>query len=453
MIVDTKTSVVESGNSSSDESCAELPIGLKANLAKATPVITSQDDVGPPPDGGLNAWLQVVAGHLTVFNSWGYLISFGIFQAYYTRTLNIDPSAVSWIGSTQICLIFLIGTFSGRAFDAGHYILTLQIGFLLQLIGIFTTSCATKYWQFYLAQGLCQGLGCGLVFAPAVANLGTYFSKNKSMAVSMAACGGATGGLVFPAIAKQMLPRVGFAWTMRIMGLVMLVNCIIVLVLTKPRLPPRKAGPLIEVEAFKEPTYLLFCIGMFFTLWAVYFGYYYARSYALDRLSGTQAVSFSMLMIINGLGVPGRLVPAFLADRYFGAMPTMVPTIFGAAIVVFSWIAVPSLTGDYVWVIAFGYFGSGIQGMFPATCAGLSKDLSKSGTRIGMIFTIISFACLTGPPLAGKLIQIAGGRYIAAQIWGGSCLTVGGFLVTGACWANRPREKLNEREEEMSDAV
>lgn len=88
-----------------------------------------------------------------------------------------------------------------------------------------------------------------------------------------------------------------------------------------------------------------------------------------------------------------------------------------------------SMTGAYVWVVFFGYFGAGIQSLFPSSCAGLTKDLSKAGTRIGMIFTIVSIAALTGSPLAGKLVEVTDGGYLAMQIWGGSSMLLGTALL------------------------
>lgn len=243
-------------------------------VVEAQPSTPAADGNGPP-DGGLTAWLQVLAGHLVVFNTWGYIISFGIFQPYYARTLGLEPSAVAWIGSVQICLIFLVGTFAGRAFDAGYYRPALVVGCLLQLAGIFATSAARTYWQLFLAQGLCQGLGCGVVFAPTVANLSTWFSRRRSVAISLSACGGGTGGMVFPLMAQQLLPRIGFAWTVRAMGLVVLVTSAAILAAVRTRLPPRRAGPVVDLAAFRETTYLLFAVSMFFTLWAAYFAYYY----------------------------------------------------------------------------------------------------------------------------------------------------------------------------------
>ncbi|KAI5457481.1 putative translation releasing factor RF-1 [Mariannaea sp. PMI_226] len=388
--------------------------------------------VSEPPDGGLRAWLQVVAGHLVVFNAWGYTISFGIFQPYYETELNLPPSTVAWVGSVQICLIFLVGTFSGRAFDAGYYRLALIVGLSMQILGIFMTSIAKEYWQVLLSQGFCQGLGCGIVFAPTIANMSTYFSKKRTIAISTAACGGTTGGMVFPLIAQQLLPKIGFHWTVRVMGLIVMVTSVIVLCLAKTRLPPRKAGPIVEFGAFKETTYLLFAISMFFTLWATWYAYYYARTYALSVLNASSSQSFTFLLIINAVGIPGRMVPAYLADRYFGPINVFIPTIIAAALCIFLWAKVSTLVADYVWVVVFGYFGAGIQSLFPSTTASLTKDLSKNGTRIGMVFTIISVAALTGPPLAGKLIEVTGGKYLAAQMWGGACLLLGASLLTAA---------------------
>lgn len=155
-----------------------------------------------------------------------------------------------------------------------------------------------------------------------------------------------------------------------------------------------------------------------------------------------------MLMIINVVGVPGRLIPAYLADRYFGAVNVFIPTIIGTAICIFAWAGVDSISGDYAWVAFFGDSGAGVQALFPATTASLTKDLSKSGIRIGMIFSIISIAALTGPPLAGKLIVVANGRYIGSQIWGGVCLLVGAAFLVAARWTKE--RELRSKEDEAS---
>ena len=208
---------------------------------------TSTIDPGPPPDGGFKAWTQALMGHLVVFNTWGYINSFGVFQTYYVDALNETPSAISWVGSVQIFLLFAIGSFSGRATDAGYFRATFITGSILQLVGIFMTSLSTQYWQLFLSQGICTGVGNGLLFTPALACISTYFSKKRALALAIAACGNATGGMVFPAIVETLLPKIGFSWTMRVLGFLMLGVTSVTLALMNTRLPPRKAGPLLEL--------------------------------------------------------------------------------------------------------------------------------------------------------------------------------------------------------------
>lgn len=232
-------------------------------------------------------------GHLVIFNSWGYVNSFGIFQSHYTTTLNVTPSAISWIGSVQLFLLYFIGTFSGRALDAGYYRTVLICGSLFQIIAVFMTSISSQYWQLFLAQGICKGLGDGLIFCPTVALLATYFTKRRVLAMACAASGGATGGIMFPLIAQQLLPRVGFGWTVRVMGFVILFNSAIAISLAQGRLPPRKAGPLVEWSAFKERPYALFCVAMFFNVWALFIAYFYvsplANSYGEPSLRSNRS--------------------------------------------------------------------------------------------------------------------------------------------------------------------
>jgi MFS family permease len=208
-------------------------------------------------------------------STWGFINSFGLFQTYYTTALRQPASSISWIGSLQIFVPFLIGALSGRATDAGFFRLVFVVGMSVQLVGIFMTSLCTTYWQVFLAQGICVGLGNGLVFIPSITICSTYFLKNRALALGVAASGSATGGLVYPAIAESLLPRVGFGWTVRVMGLVMATTMVFCAVFMKPRLPPRRAGPLVEWAAFKELPYALFAMGSFLMFWGLYVVFYY----------------------------------------------------------------------------------------------------------------------------------------------------------------------------------
>ena len=240
-------------------------------------------DPGPPPDGGFTAWLQCFLCWLVVLNTWGFVVSFGAFQTYYSSALNMNPSTVSWIGSIQAWLMFFLGAFSGRALDAGLFRPTVIIGMLIQVIGVFTMSLSTKYWQLFITQGLLIGIGGGIYFCPVIGLLSTYFSKHRGLAVCLATTGNSTGGIIFPVIVRQLLPKIGFAWTVRVLGFVNLVCLVLVIAFTKPRLPPRKSGPIIEWSAAKDVPYTLYVLAVCFMIAAIYWVFYYVSNDLAER--------------------------------------------------------------------------------------------------------------------------------------------------------------------------
>ena len=254
----------------------------------STTVSATANDPGPPPDGGWLAWTQVIMAHIIIFNTWGYINSFGVFQVYLEQHLNRAPSDISWVGSIQIFLLFSVGMVSGRASDAGLFRITFAAGWALQLLALFMTSLCKTYWQLLLAQGLCTGLGNGLVFCPSIAIITTYFTKHRALAVGIAGAGGATGGVVYPLIAQKLLPSIGYGWTLRVMGFLSLCTMIFPLFLMRTRLPPRKTGPLVELSTFKEVPYLLFAIGNSLCFLGLYFTIYYVS----DTFSLSGSISF-----------------------------------------------------------------------------------------------------------------------------------------------------------------
>jgi hypothetical protein len=157
---------------------------------------------GPPPNGGGIAWLQVVAGHFMYFVTWGLITSFGIFQSHYEEVFDASHSTISWIGTVQIFTLLLLGTISGRASDAGFVHEAVLIGSLLIVTRMFMLSLSTKYYQVFLSQGICVGIGMGILYMPRISVPSSYFLKKKPFAVAIIASGAGTGGLVYPVMVQ-----------------------------------------------------------------------------------------------------------------------------------------------------------------------------------------------------------------------------------------------------------
>ncbi|KAH6643227.1 putative monocarboxylate permease [Boeremia exigua] len=405
---------------------------------------------GPPPDGGVQAWLQILAGHLVNALTWGYSASFGIYQLHYTTTLSLPESQIAWIGSLQVFLTFFIGAFSGRSTDAGYAQHTALLGTVLIVLGTFMTSLATEYWQIILAQGLCTGLGMGALYMPAVAVIGSYWKERKAMALGLAASGSGTGSILFPLIVQHLQPVTGFPRAVQVQGYIALAFAIVINLLLRPRLPPRRAGPLVEWEAFLEPTYTLFTIGVFLIFWALYFAFFFINTYATSMVGLSPGEAVNLLVVINAVGIPVRPLLGLVADRYFGSLPTLIASTTFLAIMLFVWISIRSVSSLYAFAVFYGIATGATQGMFVSGLASLTTDSSKLGVRFGMVCSILAFASLAGPPTAGALIESDNGGFLKAQVWAGSVTICAALCVCVANWTQvrfkRPAQELSSGE-------
>jgi hypothetical protein len=148
------------------------------------------------------------------------------------------------------------------------------------------------------------------------------------------------------------------------------------------------------------------------------------------------ATSLVLLLLLNGLGLPGRILPALISDAYLGPFKTLIPLSVASGILYLAWIRVDSLAGIFVMAVLFGIINGGVQAMAMAGLPFLTADLSKVGTRSGMVLSIVSVAALTGPPVAGALIQAGAGSYLPMQIWTGCVMIAGACFVAAARVAN-----------------
>lgn len=387
---------------------------------------------GPAPDGGRVAWLHALLTHIVFFNTWGVSNGYGIFQQYYTQHLPQSASSISWIGSFQVFLLFFVGIAAGRLTDAGYFRTTFACGVFLQVFGLFMTSLCTSYWEVFLAQAVCLGLGNGCTFCPAVAVLSQYFSKNRAFAIGLAAAGAAVGGLVYPVIVNWLVLHdiLGFPWTLRVMGFIMLGTYIPCLIWFKPRRPPQTSGPWIDTTAFANLPFVLFSASMFLNFWGLYFTFFYLGTFARDQAGIEEPIY--LLMVLNGVGIVGRIAPSIVADRYTGVLNILIPLSFAAALLMYCWAAVDSSGGLYAFAVIYGLVAAALQALFPAAATSMVPDPNKTGTQMGMVLGATSFASLTGPAICGAIIRRQEGSYLGAQMFAASSIVLGAIMALAA---------------------
>jgi MFS family permease len=96
----------------------------------------------------------------------------------------------------QAWLLILVGVLSGPLFDIGYFRPMLYLGNCLVVLGIMMLSLAKEYWQVFLTQGVCMGLGAGLLYVPSLALINIWFERRRAVANGIVMSGIAVGEFV-----------------------------------------------------------------------------------------------------------------------------------------------------------------------------------------------------------------------------------------------------------------
>ncbi|EMC92535.1 hypothetical protein BAUCODRAFT_78616 [Baudoinia panamericana UAMH 10762] len=402
------------------------------------------------PLNGRTAWLHCIAGALIVFNCWGFANAFGLFQAYYQAYYlpkGTNPSSISWIGSTQLALVFGLGVPVGRLVDKGYFRCVFYGGSIIMILGIFCTARCMTVWSLWLVQGLVTGLGMGMVFCSGIVALMTWFDERKlGSAMGACAAGSCIGGIVFIEIAKRFLLSRGFPTTMRILGAVALATMIPSNLVFRVRGQQHRTKTTkshntrdrFTLRTFASRAYLLAAAGMFFAFLGVYFGFVYMVSFAVTELHLSANASSNLLIYMLAANLPGRFLPALISDRCIGPLNTIIPSVFLSAACIGLWIGIGeggNVRGALTVIACFyGFVSAGVQVLYAPTKEATQPALDRMGVKAGGIFTCIGLACLIGTPIGGVLVSYRADRglsypYIGAQVFAACSLLLGGCLL------------------------
>lgn len=138
---------------------------------------------------------------------------------------------------------------------------------------------------------------------------------------------------------------------------------------------------------------------------------------------------------MNGIGLVARTVPNYVAERWTGPLNLLIPLIALTGVLLYAWVAVDSVTGLWVFAVMYGISSSGITGLYPVVLTRLTDTVNKQGVRSGMGFSIVGCAVLTGPPIAGALVQKLNGSYLGLQLFSGSTMMVAVVFAMWTRWS------------------
>jgi MFS family permease len=379
------------------------------------------------PDGGARAWSVAAGAAGVLFSTFGYANAFGVYQEYYeTHQLrNESPSAISWIGSLQV--FFLLGgnLFGGPLFDRfGAKVIWPSA--TLYLLSVMMTSLCKEYYQFLLAQGILGGLSMGMTIAPAFASTGQYFNKKRGAAMGIAVAGSSLGGVVFPIALSKMLynPKLGFGWTVRILGFLMLAVLGLSCIAIRARLPPRK-GRFFLPSAFKNIQFLGVLLAVFLMILGVFMPFFYLPTFAVSRGMSTQLAAY-VVSILNAASFFGRVIPGILGDK-LGRYNALAAAGLGSGILIFCMPKTSSNAAVIVFAALYGFTSGAIVSGMTVVLSQVPKEARDIGTYMGMGMGVISIGALIGPPIDGAFVSHYHG-FSEVCIFSGVVVLTGGLM-------------------------
>lgn len=292
------------------------------------------------------------------------------------------------------------------------------------------TSLCKNYYQFMLAQGVLGGSASGMLFAPAMTCVSHYFHNRRAAALGVTVSGSSIGGIIFPIALSNMLrnPSLGFEWSVRIVGFIILFMILIAMVTIKGRLPPRR-GKILLPAAFTRAPFTLTTLGVFCMMWGLFTPFFYLPQYAQYYGMESQLSSY-LLSILNAASIFGRILPGMIADK-IGRFNILIINSACTGILLLCWIAITSNTSIIVFAGLYGFFSGGIVSLMSPCIAQVTPSSDQIGTHLGMSMAIIGLAGLTGTPICGALLERYG-TYTQAAVFSGVVMLFGVVLVTAA---------------------
>ncbi|CAG8131062.1 unnamed protein product [Penicillium nalgiovense] len=400
------------------------------------------------------AWLVIFGAFTCAFCTVGFMNSFGIFQEYYAKNQlsSSSTSTIAWLGAIEIFLLFAISVGTGAMLDIFGPTLMVYVGSFGCVFALMMTSLCREFYQFLLAQGVVLGISMGMATWPMLALVGQYIKVKRAAAMGIVLGGSSLGGIIWPIAIDRLIndPNIGFPWTMRIVGFIM-IPCLILscAVAKSPKNSTTKVGSRDsnhgsgentteqkdaprshKAEAlalWRKPSLQLLCLAMFIIYFGMFAPFFYTTSYAVKKGFST-SLAFYTVSIVNGASFFGRVLPGIVADKY-GKFNCCIVATIASGIIAMCWTKVTSVAGLVIWSAAYGFACGGILSLQQA-CAAQVATPSTLGLAMGTVSGSTALSAMANVPISGALVERYG--YLSLSMFSGTSLLLGGVLLIAA---------------------
>ncbi|QLG73712.1 hypothetical protein HG535_0F02230 [Zygotorulaspora mrakii] len=371
------------------------------------------------PDGGMQAWLAVLGSFVGLIPVFGLMNSIGAIESYISKNqlANVAPSTISWIFSLYLSISFFSCILAGGYFDRNGSRMPLCIGTIAYVGGVMALANCSTVWQFILSFSVLTGTGSGILMTPLVSIVATWFFKKRATATSIATMGGSVGGIIFPVMLRNLYVEVGFQWAIRILGFICL-SCLLVSILLAREKEIPVAQPFnskrellawylsssFNWRYYLERNFFLVALGVALEESSLTTSATYLGSYALMR-GNNETIAYALITVTNAVGILGRYIPGYVADRYMGRFNIVILTVSIAALSDFIiWLPFGGHIGAlWAYVCVYGFSTGSILSLTPV-CIGQISKTEDFGKRYSTAYCLQALLTLAVLPIGGSII-------------------------------------------------
>ena len=375
-------------------------------------------------------YLVVLVAFFTMVVMWGTFYTFGVFFKPLSADFGWTRAMTSGAFSLYMILHGFGSIFAGRLNDRfGPRIVMTTCGFFLGL-GYLLMSQISSIWQLYLFYGVIIAIGMSAGFVPMVSTTARWFVRRRGLMTGIVAAGIGAGTMIMPPVANWLISN--YEWRISytiISGMILVLVIIAAQFLRRDPsqmgLLPWGADEVKEQESnlqaqgfsFREAIHarqfwmlgtMLFCL-----LFGVNTVMVHIVNYATD-MGISAASATSILTIIGGLGVAGRIIMGSATDR-IGSKKAFIIGFILMSVALFWLMATKGLWMFYLFAAIFGFGYGGLIALQSIIVAELF-GLSSVGEVLGGVLCVGAIGGAIGPVLAGHIFDITHSYQLAFLI-------------------------------------
>ena len=235
------------------------------------------------------------------------------------------------------------------------------VGWAMTVAGLLASSFATTVEGLIATQGVLFGVGVTIIYFPLIGMLNEWFVTRRGLALGIMEASAGLTGIAMPFALAALLNKYGYAMTLRIVAIAVVVLTGPALPALKDRLPASQTTSRREtgLTFFRNPLFYFYSISVFLQGLGHFFPTLYLPTYA-SNLDYQPSIG-ALLLALFSLGQTfGQVVNGYLSDSQL-SLPILAFTLplVSSVCVLAIWGLARSLPLLIVFSLLYGFFGGG----------------------------------------------------------------------------------------------